>query len=162
MYKVLSILSACGAGIISISLISSQASANTYAKTSGLIPEVEVSNTVREEVIEIERDFETLEVVEKMSDIEYLIRTKAREAGVNEETALRIAKCESSLNPEARNSNKNKTNDLGLFQINSIHGVADNCRLDPVCNVSWSMETMKKQGFKPWNASKHCWGDNQI
>lgn len=114
MYKVLSILSSCGAGIISISLISSQASANTYAKTSGLTPEVEVSNTVREEAIEIERDFETLEVVEKMSDIEYLIRTKAREAGVNEETALRIAKCESSLNPEARNSKSTAT---GIYQF---------------------------------------------
>ena len=112
MYKVLSILTLLGIPILSISMVSSQAGA--YSLEHIPLEVVEESSAVREEAPEIERDFETLEVVEKMTDIEYLIRTKAREAGVNEETALRIAKCESGLNPEASNSKSTAT---GLYQF---------------------------------------------
>lgn len=46
--------------------------------------------------------------------IEYRIRIAAREAGINEATALRIAKCESSLNPNAKNAHSSAT---GLYQF---------------------------------------------
>lgn len=46
--------------------------------------------------------------------IEHRIRLAAREAGINEATALRIAKCESSLNPNAKNAHSSAT---GLYQF---------------------------------------------
>ena len=162
MYKVLSILSSCGAGIISISLISSQASANTYAKTSGLTPEVEVSNTVREEVKEIERDFETLEVVEKMSDIEYLIRTKAREVGFDEDLLVRISFCESGHDPKIKNQQGSSAS--GLFQITKATQIDAEKVLgkkdvfDAEDNIDMALYFLLKGQLGRWSESKHCWG----
>lgn len=45
------------------------------------------------------------DVVCENETVEGRIRIAARIAGVNEETAVRILKCESGLNPSARNSN---------------------------------------------------------
>ncbi len=57
----------------------------------------------------------TLEVVDCASElsIEQKIRIASREAGVDEETAVRIAKCESSLNSQAKNKNSTAS---GLYQ----------------------------------------------
>lgn len=101
----------------------------------------------------------TLEVVDCASElsIEQKIRLASREAGVDEETSVRIAFAESSFNCEATNLNTNGTNDAGLFQINSIHKVPDYCRLDCECNLYWSLNKMAKEGFGAWRASKHNW-----
>lgn len=45
--------------------------------------------------------------------IEDKIRSKAREAGIDEDTAVRIAFCESSFNPSAKNPNSSAT---GIYQ----------------------------------------------
>jgi hypothetical protein len=92
------------------------------------------------------------------SDIPALIEAKAIEHGIDPVMALKIAKCESSLNPESSPSaNTNGTNDKGLFQINSIHNVPDSCRLDALCNTEWAMKTMQTQGYTPWYSSRKCW-----
>jgi len=61
-----------------------------------------------------DRKFETLPYIEKMNEIEYLIRQRARGSGVDEETAVSIAKCESSLEPEARSETSSA---VGLYQF---------------------------------------------
>lgn len=101
----------------------------------------------------------SLEVVECESElsIEQKIRRASREAGIDEETAVRIAFAESSFNCSATNKNTNGSNDKGLFQINSIHKVPDYCRLDCECNLYWAISEMKKHGFGAWSASKYNW-----
>lgn len=89
--------------------------------------------------------------------VEQEIRTLAKCHGINEDKAVAIAKCESGLNPAAMNQNHDGTNDKGVYQINSIHNVPDSCRLDKTCNISWAMNKMVNQGFRPWKASQTCW-----
>lgn len=101
----------------------------------------------------------TLEVVDCASElsIEQKIRLASREAGVDEEIAVRIAFAESSFRCIATNENTNGSNDKGLFQINSIHKVPDYCRLDCECNLYWAISEMKRHGFGAWGASKSNW-----
>jgi len=81
----------------------------------------------------------------------------ALEYQIEPNTALRIAKAESNFRADAINHNKNGSNDVGVFQINSIHKVPDICRLDAECNIRWAMETMQKVGTQPWYSSAHKW-----
>lgn|SRR3990167_819071 len=90
--------------------------------------------------------------------VQEMIVRLANEYGVDPDDAERISFCESSHNPLAENySNKNGSNDKGLFQINSTHGVPDSCRLDAECNIEWAMEMINKKGYQPWHSSKNCW-----
>lgn len=67
-------------------------------------------------------------------------------------TAIKIAKCESGLRPDAINVNKNKTADLGVFQINDVHGkrISRQDRLDFVKNIRFAWTLRKEQGH--WGA----------
>ena len=47
-------------------------------------------------------DWSTLHYIEKMTPMEMLIWEEAEKANVNPSTAIRIAKCESSLNPKVK------------------------------------------------------------
>ncbi len=89
--------------------------------------------------------------------VEQRIRVEAPKYGVNPETAVRIAFAESSFREKAVNHNTNGSNDMGVFQINSIHGVPDSCRLDADCNIQWALKKMSKVGTQPWYSSKHKW-----
>jgi hypothetical protein len=88
---------------------------------------------------------------------EMIIRISREEGWNDPYTLIKIAKAESSLNCKAKNVNRNKSVDLGLFQINSIHNVPDDCRLDCECSIKWAIKTAKKQGYGPWKYSKHKW-----
>lgn len=57
-------------------------------------------------------ELESVECKHELS-IEQKIRLASREAGIDEETAVRIAKCESTLNPLAKNKNSSAS---GLYQ----------------------------------------------
>jgi len=94
---------------------------------------------------------------EKEISVKDEILRQAREYGVDEETALKIAVCESNLDPLAVNCNTNGTNDLGVYQINDIHKISNECRLDYKCNIKWAMEEMSKNGFGAWYSSKNKW-----
>ena len=51
-----------------------------------------------------------------------IITKAANKYGVSADLMIRLAKCESGLNPRAvNNKNKNGSIDRGLFQFNSIH-----------------------------------------
>lgn len=70
--------------------------------------------------------------------------------------AVSIAWCESRLNPKAVNrSNRNKTSDWGLFQLNDGGtmqrlGVKSTSAVDPVVNVKAAVILHEDRGWKPW------------
>jgi hypothetical protein len=73
----------------------------------------------------------------------------------------KISYCESGLNPEAVNINKNQTEDFGPLQVNDSHknemealGMNYNSWQD---TVDFAILLFQKQGTKPWNSSKSCW-----
>lgn len=85
-------------------------------------------------------------------------------------TAIRVAKAESTLNPEATNTNKNGTQDSGLFQINDVNipelqeaGIISsrNDLFDPETNTKAAAYLHSQYGFKPWESSKSKWGPEQ-
>lgn len=66
------------------------------------------------------------------------------------ETALKIAKCESNLNPKAISP----TNDHGLMQINlTVHDVeGDIYNVDT--NLKFARKLYDERGWKPWTCLK--------
>lgn len=90
---------------------------------------------------------------------ELYLREKAREYGLDEEMVVKIAKCESSLNPNV----VSKTGDHGLLQINySAHNLSMQAAGLDIYNaedtVEYGLKLMKQQGVKPWKYSAHCHG----
>lgn len=74
-----------------------------------------------------------------------------------------IAQHESMFNPLAYNYNRNRTFDVGLFQINQIWkrwcGMKDKELLDVKNNTKCALVVLKKQGFTAWvTYKKFCRG----
>lgn len=69
--------------------------------------------------------------------------------------ALRVANCESGMNPNAKNSkNANGSVDSGIFQINSVHHTRmEKLGLDvwnPRDNIKFAKILYDESGFMPW------------
>jgi hypothetical protein len=61
---------------------------------------------------------------------------------------------ESKLNPNAYGWNEwNKTADVGVAQINDIHGLTVEQRKDWKFNLDKALELYKRSGFRPWYGS---------
>lgn len=100
---------------------------------------------------EVRRDL-TIDVI-VMSEI----ISRAEKSGVDARLALEIARAESEYRPHAKNLNANGTWDKGVFQINDVHGVSDECRLSYVCNIDWAIHELAINGPGAWSASRHKW-----
>ncbi len=74
--------------------------------------------------------------------------------GIDTKRAERIIFCESSWNPYAINQNRNGSNDLGIWQLNSIHKIPDEVRVDPIASTEVAIKMIKKLGFQPWVCSR--------
>jgi len=83
----------------------------------------------------------------------------AKEEGVNSELAVRVAKCESSLNPTAINRNTNGSLDRGLFQWNDRWHpeVTDDMAFDVVLSTRAFCKAAREGHMDWWKATKHCW-----
>ena len=93
-----------------------------------------------------------IEVVAHSETLKDIIRRVAAEKQFNNpEILIRIAKCESNLNPKAHNPHSSAT---GLFQITS-HGLSVQDREDPEFSVKWAIQHF--DSGHPWDASRHCW-----
>lgn len=68
---------------------------------------------------------------------------------------VKLAKCESSLNPNAINTNKNGTSDKGLFQINDVHGLSDDFRYDIEKATLWTIEKINQGQQHIWVCDKY-------
>lgn len=95
----------------------------------------------------------------KTETMELMIRRIAREYEVDEDLAVRVAKCESGLRPDARNVNSPNSIDRGLYQINSKWHpeVTDEQAYDPEFSICFFCEAVKNGHLSWWNASKNCW-----
>lgn len=66
------------------------------------------------------------------------------------EDALKIAKCESGLRADAWNENTNGSVDVGVFQINSVHGIRAKWLLNDEVNIRVAKQIFDEQGG--WHA----------
>ena len=70
------------------------------------------------------------------------------------ELLIKLAKCESSLNPDAIHVNKNGSADLGIMQINTIHkDISNSDKFNVEKAVKWTLEKIKKGDGNIWV----CW-----
>lgn len=90
--------------------------------------------------------------------IESYIRSKDWKG--QEELAVKIAHCESGMNPKAYNGNA-KTGDasVGIFQINLYGNLAKErpskeWLSNPKNNIDYAHEMFLKQKFKPWSCAR--------
>lgn len=95
----------------------------------------------------------------KSETVEQIIRRIAKEEGVDADLAVRVAKCESGLNPAAIHKNPQGSVDRGLFQINSRwhKEVSDETAFDIERSTQFFCKAFKEGHLSWWNASKKCW-----
>lgn len=95
-----------------------------------------------------------------------LISQKAKQAGVDDELALRIAFCESRLHQFNKNGQplrgQHNPDDVGVFQINETYHAKKSASLgfdihSTEGNIDYAMWLLKNQGSKPWYWSQSCW-----
>lgn len=89
------------------------------------------------------------EVVEKELTIEEKI---AKAFPENPTIMMAIAQAESGMNPLASHKNTNGSVDIGLFQINSIHGKDQLELFDVDHNLEVARQVYEKQGLGAWVA----------
>jgi hypothetical protein len=91
--------------------------------------------------------------------VEQIIRYVATEEGVSPDLAVRVAKCESSLIPSAKNINTDGSCDRGLFQINDkCHPEIDEATaFDIVLSTRFFCKAFKDGHMSWWDATKKCW-----
>lgn len=91
--------------------------------------------------------------------IKAIIKHVGRAEGVNPDLAVRVAECESGLDPVARNVNKSGSIDRGLFQINNKYHpeITDKMADDIVLSTRFFCKAFKEGHLDWWNASKKCW-----
>lgn len=77
--------------------------------------------------------------------------------GENCDVLYNLAKCESSLNPDAIHINTNRTFDAGLYQWNSIHinsgKISLSCALDVVCSTQATNREIREGNLNWWVCS---------
>ena len=90
---------------------------------------------------------------------EALIRKIATEESVDPDLAVRVAKCESSLNWKATNTNTDSSCDWGLYQINNKWHpeVTEAEAFDPIFSTKFFCKAFKAGNLSWWNATKKCW-----
>lgn len=81
---------------------------------------------------------------------------RALEERIDPITMLKVAWCESRFKINAININKNKTIDIGVFQINSVHHKALN-PYDYRENIEYAISLVKKRNWADFRASETCW-----
>jgi len=114
-----------------------------------------LSNEAKSE--ELPTDICGLTVVEcPDEDVETIIRNSAKEYGVSEELMIKLAQCESTLNPNAIGDTFMPKPSVGLFQIN-LHYHPDITReqaLDPKFSADWTAKQIKNGKLHLWSCSK--------
>jgi len=88
-----------------------------------------------------------------------IIREIANKKKVSPNLAVRVAQCESGLNPEAVNVNTDGSRDRGLYQINDKWHpeVTDEQAFDPIFSTNFFCDAVLRNKLSWWNSSKKCW-----
>lgn len=95
--------------------------------------------------------------IKPKTEIEKIILDHAEIYGVDAQMALAVARCESGFKTDAINTNKDGTRDIGLWQINDVHGLSWEFKTDPVKSTRWAMPQLKKNP-KIWVCYKKLYG----
>ena len=85
------------------------------------------------------------------------VMTLIKESGLNMYEAYAIIQCESGWNPDTINlANTNGSNDMGLWQINSIHKDISNLdKFDYIKSTKWAIEKRLSDGnWSAWTCVK--------
>jgi hypothetical protein len=88
------------------------------------------------------------------------IRCAGEKLGVPNEdirTMIRIARCESSMNPRAKNRYSSAS---GLFQVIASTWYSNDCvgdKWDFKDSTDCAYKLYAKRGFQPWVSSRKCW-----
>ena len=111
---------------------------------------------------------EALENIEELS-VEQLVRLRSHEAGIDEDLAVDMAFCESTLRQFQEDGALLRgivnSKDVGVFQINERFHLDKSISLEMDIyttegNIEYAMWLMKNEGVRHWKASKPCWGEN--
>ncbi|MCX6712952.1 MAG: hypothetical protein NTY66_01955 [Candidatus Vogelbacteria bacterium] len=98
-----------------------------------------------------------------------MIREASGKFGVDENLALEIARCESTMRQFDKNGNVVRglvnPKDIGIFQINEDYHLTQSRKLGLDIyttrgNIEYAMTLIKKSGHAPWSSSEPCWGDH--
>jgi len=92
--------------------------------------------------------------------VEDIIRYIAKQECVDPDLCIKVAKCESGLDPRAININASGSRDRGLFQINDKYHpeMTDEMCFSPEQSTKFFCKAFKNGNLSWWNASKKCWG----
>lgn len=127
-------------------------SENTLQKLKQLLFELDLMLFLLSRVIRKRSEWTKQEIIE-------LIQKVARAEGVDPDLAVRVATCESGLNPYAVNKNTNGTTDRGLYQWNDYWHpeITDEMAFNPYYATLHFCRAVKAGNLSWWNASKSCW-----
>lgn len=91
--------------------------------------------------------------------VEQIIRDEAVKQGVDPDLAVRVARCESALDPTAVHINKDGSKDRGVFQWNDkFHPEINNdYAFNPKLATREFCKAFKNGNLSWWNATKACW-----
>lgn len=96
-----------------------------------------------------------------------MIKDASQKYGVDENLAIEIARCESTLRQYGTDGNVVRgmvnSKDVGVFQINEDFHLRQSQEqgfdiYTTRGNIEYAVSILKKSGNKPWSASKPCWG----
>jgi hypothetical protein len=134
---------------------------------------VSVPITIEEPIALVRGAYDHLEPIEtpppqRELTVEEKIRVAAEKYGYNPDRAVAIAKAESNLMPNAKNS---KSSASGLYQfINStfLHYCVDEYKLatssdlknDPDIQIECAVRMLSEGKESHWNESRHVWVNN--
>lgn len=98
-------------------------------------------------------------IPQRNESIEELIRRIANQNGIDAELAIKVARCESSLNPKAINVNDGGSIDRGLYQINNKYHpeVTEAQAFDPEFATQFFCTAFKNGNLSWWKATQKCW-----
>ena len=73
-----------------------------------------------------------------------------KEAGIDIEVAKNVIFCESRWKPDAVGDSGDS---LGLWQINKVHSIGEDCLFDPVCSTKVAIKLIKEnwRGWENWS-----------
>ncbi len=95
----------------------------------------------------------------KIETVGQIIERIARDEGIDQNLAVRVARCESGLNPMAKNTNSNGSIDRGLYQWNDRWHpeITDQIAFDIEKSCRAFCKAFKDGHLSWWNATRSCW-----
>ena len=89
-------------------------------------------------------------LTDRIMEKDWVLR-RVEKVGFNADVIDDIITCESGWRHEATHLNKNGTKDIGLWQINDIHGLSVEDRMDIYKSTEFAIKLLNsKRGFNHW------------